>query len=58
MRPKKIRNFVANELLQGWFSSYDSDYLKLMQSIRLDACEEDIKATTHLVELVLRALFK
>jgi hypothetical protein len=55
---EKIRNFVANELLQGWFSSYDSDYLKLMQSIRLDACEEDIKATTHLVELVLRALFK
>ncbi|KAJ3647227.1 hypothetical protein Zmor_024756 [Zophobas morio] len=55
---EKIKKFTTTVLLQYWLESYDDDYLKLIESIRLDACEEDIRITVHLVEQILKALFK
>ncbi|RZC40961.1 condensin complex subunit 3-like, partial [Asbolus verrucosus] len=55
---QKVKSFVSTQLLESWLKTYNNNYLQLMESIRLDACEEDIKKTTALVEFILNASFK
>lgn len=55
---KMVRKTFLEVLIPKWLSAYNGDFLKLINAIKLDADEHDIKLTASVSEKVLEVLFK
>ncbi|EFA06967.1 condensin complex subunit 3 [Tribolium castaneum] len=55
---QKVHDFVSTDLMKSWLEFCNNDYVRLINTIRLDASEDDIEKTTIYAEQMLRALFK
>lgn len=54
----KVRQYFLEQMLPCWLTSYNGSIVALLNAIKLDASEEDIRRTETLWEKVLKELFK
>lgn len=40
---QKVKHYITSVFLPSWLTAFGNNFLKLLSSIRLDACEEDIR---------------
>lgn len=53
-----VRQYFVEQMLPRWLTSYNGSLVALLNALKLDASEEDIRSTETLWEKVLKELFK
>lgn len=56
---EEVRNkLIPQNLIPAWFEFYENDYLKFLDSLRLDADEDDIRNTCQIFDCVMNVLLR